>query len=309
MVARGGAIGDFILALPAICSLRDAFPEAELDILANRQVAPIALDAVKIGNLFFLDDPAFAKFFIKEKGISSDYFKGYDLVLSYLHDPEKVFEANGRHAGVEHFLIGPDKIADGSHASEQLAQPLLEFGLQVTDFAPRLKIGETRRRRAQDRLGATSLIAIHPGSGSARKNWPIASWACLISDLLNRGLPITLVGGEADREQIAALRGQFQNQAVSFAIDWPLQDLASLVADTVFIGHDSGISHLAAASGARSLLLFGPTDPRIWGPRNDNARVLRAPNGDLNQLPVATVREAIDQELMRIGIRTYRNGV
>lgn len=309
MVVRGGAIGDFILALPAICSLPDAFPEAELDILANRQVAPIALDALKIGNLFFLDDPAFAKFFTREEGASGDYFERYDLVLSYLHDPEKVFEENVRSAGVEHFLIGPDKIGGESHASEQLAQPLLEFGVQVTDFAPRLKIGETERRRAQDRLGTTSLIAIHPGSGSARKNWPIASWTCLISDLLDRGLPITLVGGEADRTQIAALRDQFQNEALSFAIDWQLRDLAALLADTIFIGHDSGISHLAAASDARSLLLFGPTDPGIWAPRNDNARVLRAPEGDLNQLPVATVRDAIDQELMRIGIRTYRNGV
>jgi heptosyltransferase-3 len=304
LVVRGGAIGDFILTLPAICSLREVFPEAELDVLANRQVAPIALDAVKIGELAFLDDPAFAPFFASEEGTNEDYFKRYDLVVSYLHDPEKIFETNVRAGGVEDFLVGPAKIGDGSHATEQLVQPLREFGIQITDFAPRLKIGASARRQAQSRLGAPFLIAIHPGSGSARKNWPIANWIRLISDLLNRGVQITLVGGEADREQIAALRDQFRKDPLSFAIDWPLRELGALVADTIFIGHDSGISHLAAASGARSLLLFGPTDPKIWEPRNDNARVLLAPNGALNQLSVATVRNAIDQELMRIGIRT-----
>ncbi|MEY2491766.1 MAG: heptosyltransferase [Verrucomicrobiota bacterium] len=304
MVVRGGAIGDFILTLPAIRALRDVFPKAELDILANRQVAPIALDAVNIRELAFLDDPAFAIFFASEKGANGDYFRRYDLVISYLHDPERIFEANVRAGGVDHFLVGPSKIGDGSHATEQLVQPLREFGIQVTDFAPRLKIGAAARRQAQGRLGAPSLIAIHPGSGSARKNWPIANWICLISDLLDRGVQITLVGGEADREQIAALREQFRNDSLSLAIDWPLRDLAALMAGTIFIGHDSGISHLAAASGARSLLLFGPTDPRIWAPRNDNARVLLAPDGDLNQLSAAIVCESVDQELMRIGIRT-----
>jgi heptosyltransferase-3 len=304
LVVRGGAIGDFVLTLPAIRALRDVFPEAELDILANRQIAPIALDAAQIAELAFLDDPAFARFFAAERGANGDYFKRYDFVISYLHDPEKIFEANVRASGVDHFLAGPAKIGAGSHATEQLVQPLRELGIQITDFAPRLKIGARARQQAQGRLGAPFLIAIHPGSGSARKNWPIANWICLISDLLDRGIQITLVGGEADREQIAALRDKFRKNALSFAIDWPLRHLAALVADTIFIGHDSGISHLAAASGARSLLLFGPTDPGIWAPRNDNARVLLAPDGDLNQLSTARVSEAIDQELMRIGIRT-----
>ena len=91
---------------------------------------------------------------------------------------------------------------------------------------------------------------------------------------------------------------------VAFAIDWPLRDLAALLAGSMFIGHDSGVSHLAAATGGASLVLFGPTDPEIWAPRNENARVLLAPNRELEQLPLAIVCDAINQELMRIGIRT-----
>jgi heptosyltransferase-3 len=86
---------------------------------------------------------------------------------------------------------------------------------------------------------------------------------------------------------------------VAFAL--PLRELADKLATcAAFIGHDSGISHIAAATGTRSILLFGPTDPHVWAPLNENARVLRAPNRDLTQLAV----DEVVQELMRIGIST-----
>jgi heptosyltransferase-2 len=84
----------------------------------------------------------------------------------------------------------------------------------------------------------------------------------------------------------------------------PLPDLPALLERTIFVGHDSGISHLAAATGARCILLFGPTDPSVWAPLNENARVIRAPDRDLCRLDVDLVRVALDQELMRIGIST-----
>jgi heptosyltransferase-2 len=80
---------------------------------------------------------------------------------------------------------------------------------------------------------------------------------------------------------------------VRFAQGLPLPQLAALLEQSTFIGHDSGISHLAAAAGARCFLLFGPTDPKVWAPQNTSARVLLAANSDLTRLDVATVGEAI----------------
>lgn len=73
---------------------------------------------------------------------------------------------------------------------------------------------------------------------------------------------------------------------------------------TIFVGHDSGTSHLAAAAGADCILLFGPTDPAVWAPLNENAHVIHAPDRDLKRLDVDLVRTAFAQELMRIGIST-----
>jgi heptosyltransferase-3 len=70
--------------------------------------------------------------------------------------------------------------------------------------------------------------------------------------------------------------------------------LAAVLEHTTFIGHDSGISHLAAAAGANCVLLFGATDPAVWAPVGDNVRVLAADNRDLRQLDVKTVRKALE---------------
>jgi heptosyltransferase-2 len=66
-----------------------------------------------------------------------------------------------------------------------------------------------------------------------------------------------------------------------------------LLEDSFFIGHDSGISHIAAAAGARCLLLFGPTDPSIWAPANEKVTVLRAPEGKMGLLETETVAAAL----------------
>lgn len=284
-------------------ALRRACPEAKLNIVANRQVAALALDAVKVSEVKFLDDAEFAPFFSPVEARRVNYFHRDDLVISYLHDPDKVFEGNVRASGVEHFQAGPSKIVGSSHAAEQLAETLHALDVPIGDFAPRLNIGERAAQQAERKLGAPVAVLIHPGSGSRRKIWPIAKWIQLIRDFLNRGVRIGIVGGEADYREVARLRDHFRTD-LSFVVDWPLRELAALLASRVFLGHDSGISHLAAASGAHSLLLFGPSNPKVWAPKNANARILLAPDGDLDQFPLAAVYDALDQELIRIGIRT-----
>jgi heptosyltransferase-2 len=108
---------------------------------------------------------------------------------------------------------------------------------------------------------------------------------------------LLLVGGEADQARLRDLH----NPDAVMANNLPLPVVAALLQQAAgFIGHDSGISHIAAATGTTCLLLFGPTDPAVWAPINRDVHVLPAPGGSLEQLSVAAVR----QELMRIGIST-----
>jgi heptosyltransferase-2 len=108
------------------------------------------------------------------------------------------------------------------------------------------------------------------------------------------------VGGEADYPQLARLREAWRGRSIHTAQDVPLPELAAILQQArLFLGHDSGISHIAAAAGAPSLLLFGPTDPEIWAPPAGGVRVIRAPEGDLRSLTVEAVARDLGEMLGR----------
>jgi heptosyltransferase III len=310
LIIRGGAIGDFILILPAIKGLRDAYPDARIDILGYKHIAVLVQNRFYADRVCSIESAELARFFAKDADLPREmasYFAGFNLIVSYLYDPDSIFENNLRRSGAKKIVRGPAKIENDCHATEQLARPLCELGLFALEFAPKLFPSSEDRRRAAEFLTGldTPIVAFHPGSGSERKNWPLQHWIELGNHFLaNAAGSLVIVSGEADQEQTAKLQTICDNSRVRFASSLPLPELAAVLEKTIFIGHDSGISHLAAAAGATSILLFGPTDSAIWAPRNKNARVICAPEGDLQRLDVDLVGAALDHELMRIGIST-----
>jgi heptosyltransferase III len=310
LVIRGGAIGDFILTLPAIKALRDAYPGAGIEILGYKHIAVLAESRFYADGVRSIESAQLSRFFAKEANLPIDlanYFASFDLIVSYLYDPDSIFERNLRRSGAKKFVRGPFKIEGGSHAARQLSQPIEDLDLSISDFAPKIFPSEEDRHRANEFLGAFSppIVAFHPGSGSDRKNWPLQSWINLGNHFQrNFTGSLLIVAGEADQHQVRQLELIWQSSRVRFAKGLPLPELAALLEHTIFVGHDSGIAHLAAAAGANCVLLFGPTDPAIWAPLNTNARIIRAPSADLDRLDIDRVRAALDHELMRIGIST-----
>jgi heptosyltransferase-2 len=248
---------------------------------------------------------ALSSFFANGSELSSslaEYFASFDLILSYLYDPDRIFETNLRRCGVENILRGSPKIENCGHAAEQLARPIEKLGIEVVDLAAKIFPSPEDHQFARDFLRELDdpIVFIHPGSGSTQKKWPLENWIALGDDIAS----LVTVSGEAEQIDRARLEDEWRDRRVLFAHGFPLPQLGAILANSIFVGHDSGISHLAAASGANCILLFGPTDPAVWAPRNENVRILRAPGGDLQRLEVDLVREALDQELMRIGIST-----
>ena len=222
-----------------------------------------------------------------------EYFASFQQIVSYLYDPDGFFEGNLRRAGVRHFLHGSPKLDDSAHAAQQLAQPLESLALYLEEKAPVLFPSEAdrrfRRRFHRARLpGADGpLIALHPGSGGERKNWPVAQWAALGETLfrLAPGARVLLVGGEADHGQLAHLREAWADRAIHVAMDLPLPDLAAI------------LQRAAALPGPRQRHLphrrrHGRAEPAaLWAHRPGYLGALarpgeypRAPRDDLTQL-------------------------
>jgi heptosyltransferase III len=286
-----------VLTLPAIKLLRDRFPKARLEILGLKQVAALAEKRFYADAICSLDDPQLARFFAPNSSLPAEvtaYFEKFDLIVSYLFDPDKIFEKNVKRCSSAKFIVGPARLDDSAHATFQLARPLANLGLCLKEPATILYPSDADRaavRHLRGR-GLSSLIAFHPGSGSETKNWPTENWIKLGDALLENGRQLLIIGGEADTARLATLKSGWSGQPVRFVENLPLPQLAALLEGTRFVGHDSGISHIAAAVDARCLLLFGETDPAIWAPANRNVTVLRAANGKMASLEVENVLAA-----------------
>jgi heptosyltransferase-3 len=300
LVIRGGAIGDFILTLPAIAALRRQFPAAHLEVLGYPHIAQLALAGGLVNRVQSIEAGALAGFFARhgelDEGLA-DYFSEFDLIVSYLYDPDRIFQTNvGLCTGAE-FIVGPHRANEQQrlHASKAYLQPLERLAIFDADPIPRLPVAPRGGTPLSAALPAPTL-ALHPGSGSDRKNWPEAQWAELLQHLLNfTSYNLLLIGGEAEGERLQRLAAALPPTRSRVAQSLPLADLARLLATCqVFIGHDSGISHLAAAVGLPGLVLWADTIEEVWRPPSPSVMVLRHPAG-LAKLPVERVVQQLRQ--------------
>ena len=306
LVIRGGAIGDFLLTLPALKTLRESRPDSHIEILGYKHIAEVTENRFYAQAVRSIEYGAFSRFFAKNLELPAEltrYFRSFDLIVTYLYDPDRIFETNLRRCGVRHLVCGPAKIVqtDG-HAARQLARPIEELGLRVVDLAEKIFLSDEDREFGRDFIHGLQkpLITVHPGSGSKEKNWPLRNWMALFSAQPaydKERTSLIVVSGEADTVETAQLEDAWRNPNVRFAKNLPLPHLAAVLEHSIFIGHDSGISHLAAAAGANCVLLFGPTNPNLWAPRNQNVQVIRPRSGKIGDLEVADVRAALTQTL------------
>jgi ADP-heptose:LPS heptosyltransferase len=178
----------------------------------------------------------------------------------------------------------------GPHAARWLSravEPLLAGRSLTLETGGVLEFTDEERQRADasTRELPDGFVSVHPGSGSPAKNWPFARFV-ETARALAEGRRWLLVAGPAESALAAPA------DAV-LAREWPLRVLgAALTRSSLFLGNDAGVSHLAAAVGAPTLALFGPTDPSLWAPVGPRVKTLRAPGGSLDALGVAAVLAA-----------------
>ena len=291
LVIRGGAIGDFVLTLPVLAALRRQFPLTHLEVLGYPHIAGLALAAGTVNQVRSIEAGALAGFFARNGSLAAhlvDYFSGFDLILSFLYDPDLICQTNVRRCTRAQFIAGPhrpDEAAD-LHATETFLKPLERLAIFDADPVPHLEIP----RGSGIALPPGRWLAVHPGSGSERKNWPEEHWAELLQELVtNSSCNLLLAGGEAERGRLERLQRRLPTARVLVRQGVPLPELAGwLAACRAFIGHDSGISHLAAAVDLPALILWGDTAENVWRPRARQLTVLRCSDG-LARLAVPVV--------------------
>lgn len=299
LVIRGGAIGDFILTLPVLSALRQQFPAVRLELLTYPRVAGLAVAGRLVEHAQSIEARALASFFARRGTLPEHlgaYFESFGVIISYLFDPDRIFEENVLRTTKAQFIAGPHRPdeAAGLHATETFLQPLKRLAIFDADPVPRLELSSVPRASevttasttqslngASDSLQQNPWLALHPGSGSESKNWPLEYWEMLIRRLLaETELHFLLIGGEAESDRLEKLRKTIPENRLKVAQSLPLPDLAYVLRQCGFyLGHDSGITHLAAALGVPGLVLWGPSRAEIWRPRSERFELLTSPEG------------------------------
>lgn len=295
LIIRSGAVGDLILTLPVLSALKKRYSGLSIDMMGD----PVRLSLLKhsgyVDDVLPVDDRKFTPLFAPGgQGTPGGALPGsvprklpdhlirrlrsYDLILSYLPDPDGVFAQNLRRFASGPVLTGQSRPLDGRriHMTRVLMDALKPLGIEPAVDPPRVDVPSSA---APDDLQKPEtehrLVAIHPGSGGAEKCWAAENYGVLINLLIESGFRPMITFGPADDLVRRRLLPCIESRDVLVIEDRSLVEVAALYARCrAMIGNDSGMTHLAAAAGTPVIALFGPTDPAVWGPRGKDVRIL-----------------------------------
>ncbi len=262
-----GALGDMLCFLPTLASLRNG-GRTEITVAARDPLHQL-LDPAHF-RFVSLDDRRIASLFSTHFSPEDRYFHAFDHVFSWTGSADPHFHSNLRKAtrpNTDLRVFNFQSFRSGHHAIDTFAAPL---GLRVPHTVRPYRSTEANQwalKWAESTGISRGSLVIHPGSGSRRKNWHgMAAFA----ERWRRSNRVTVLLGPADSaDGFSACDTVLREQTVD-------RVAAVLSYCQLYVGNDSGISHLASAAGCHGLALFADTDATIWSPSGGNMETLRA---------------------------------
>ncbi len=287
LVLFPGALGDLLCCWPAIDARRAsgsavtlvARPEW-LELLPIETERQLSIDRREVADLFG-GDPLHPR--------TRALFSGFAEVVSFTgygeaRFAERLAEATGVVPAVHPFRA----MRSGEHAAEYYARCLavapLRRPLPLSDAA-----AQWARALWQTHALGRDTLAVHPGSGSARKNW--TGMAAAAARWRARGRQVVLIAGPAEPADAIAVipcDALVRNESL-------MRVAAVLRLAGRYLGNDSGVSHLTGALDGRGVVVFGPSDPAIWRPFGEGLRVMHGPTTCRRcDEPLCTHRVSVD---------------
>ena len=319
VILQPGAIGDCILTLPLAAFMKDVLGLGGVDILGHSEYVGIlpgrtcidsisSIDSIDLHRLFV--DPK--TFDLKDGDPLINTFSGYAWIATFLGEPDSNFEQN---------LIFT---ANCSHSAEIITlsmKPPKDFSRHLTDFyiehfvnqsglslQPRqvrpcdcsIKASDADIAQGNELLKETGLepgqklVVIQPGSGGLSKCWYLDNFLAVAKELDSKGIEVIFLLGpaEVDRFNDATIKkiSRFARCLRDLSL---AQVLGLLSCSSGFIGNDSGITHLAAGLGVRTLAVFGPTNPAVYIPIGPAVKVFANNTTAFTKKPLVSLQHEL----------------
>lgn len=285
LIIHPGGLGDVLLSLPAIAALRRQYPQHSIGLLAASAVGKLLRLCGVVDRIFTTESGDLASCLGGVEQVSGPLrrlMESCDCVVAWFNDRDGSLQATCQALGVRRIVIEKPVSPMGAHQSAGFLHAL---GEQAGDLASEacLTIPEDLARSGAEALRASgmradrSAVLCHPGSGSAHKCMQPGTMAAVIRMLRERGLSPALIGGPADDQAVEQVV-QCGLRDIPVIQGLPLTTVAGILVHTkLFVGHDSGLTHLSAAILVPTVAVFGPTDPHQWAPRGPHVVVVTGP--------------------------------
>lgn len=277
-----GALGDLLLALPGLRVLRARHGRAHLTAVVNGplaglvRLAGIADDVADVG----ARDAAWLFGGTRQPR----WLTGRPQVYSWLGADDAIARARLTSIARAVSFLRIERGAGALHAAVAYARALgAALGARALVSGSHVASGPSPRADGLIARLRRPLLALHPGAGGRPKRWDAAGFVQVAEWWKAQGGAVVEIAGPAEAGDPSLL-------GAPAVREWSLPDLATILHRVdLYVGNDSGVSHLAGAVAAPGVVLFGPTDPRRWRPPSPRIVALRARSSGPDGIPLASL--------------------
>lgn len=280
-----GGLGDVLLAVHAMARLRTRFPNHQLMLFAEDQVARLLLACRVIDAWTSMQGRACADLFAGMNSVTGQvqtWMEYCDLAIGWTQDLDGKLNETLKAAGAREVIVKSPFSAtiQSTHQCDRFLETINEAPFDDKGEVL-LPVTESLYRLGQACLEAAGLsirqplAVIHPGSGSANKCVTSEPLAAVVSAVQASGATPVILEGPADREPVERLLQSCTSQPIILkSLD--LSTVAGVLAQAhLFVGQDSGVTHMAGLMGVSTVAIFGPSDPARWAARGPHVTVVQ----------------------------------
>jgi heptosyltransferase-2 len=301
VIVQPGALGDCILTLPLVKLIKEAFDLGGVDLIGHAEYVGIlpgrsgvdgirSIDSVDLHRLFV----APTRFDLADQDPLIHLFSGYSWIITFLGEPGSNFEQNlifttncSHSADVVTLPLKPPQgvrqhITEvyTEHFARQSGLPMEKA--RVDPKGVQIRIGQADRDlgvELLEQLGidlSKRLVVIQPGSGGQKKCWHLENFLNVARALRGPEIEVLFVLGPAEVERLRPSQKVHIHGVTRCVAHLSLPQVVGLLSCAdAFVGNDSGVTHLAAGIGLRTIALFGPTDPAVYRPLGPRVTVVQ----------------------------------